>query len=63
MSHIRRCEEITDPDEKLRCLYVLSEHLVPDRWDHVRPANKSEVFFLFFWSLLGGLIFGLTFFL
>eukprot|EP00008_Paramoeba_atlantica_P004118 CAMPEP_0201476154 /NCGR_PEP_ID=MMETSP0151_2-20130828/1433_1 /ASSEMBLY_ACC=CAM_ASM_000257 /TAXON_ID=200890 /ORGANISM="Paramoeba atlantica, Strain 621/1 / CCAP 1560/9" /LENGTH=235 /DNA_ID=CAMNT_0047856443 /DNA_START=70 /DNA_END=777 /DNA_ORIENTATION=- len=38
-----RCEEITDPDEKLRCLYVLSEHLVPDRWDHVRPANKSEL--------------------
>ena len=34
---------ITDEEEKLRCLEVLTEHLVPGRWDDARIPNQKEL--------------------
>jgi nitroimidazol reductase NimA-like FMN-containing flavoprotein (pyridoxamine 5'-phosphate oxidase superfamily) len=38
-----RAVVIEDPAEKLRALRCLSDHLVPGRWDHVRPPTEGEV--------------------
>ena len=34
---------IEDPDHKLQCLEVISEHLIPGRWAEVRSPNVSEL--------------------
>lgn len=34
---------VTDPDERLAGLRVLTEHLVPGRWDEARQPNEKEM--------------------
>ncbi|MGB8010356.1 MAG: pyridoxamine 5'-phosphate oxidase family protein [Terriglobales bacterium] len=34
---------IDDPAEKLAALRVLSEHILPNRWDDSRPPNEKEL--------------------
>jgi nitroimidazol reductase NimA-like FMN-containing flavoprotein (pyridoxamine 5'-phosphate oxidase superfamily) len=34
---------IEDPQEKLAALRALSEHILPGRWDEVRPPNEKEL--------------------
>jgi nitroimidazol reductase NimA-like FMN-containing flavoprotein (pyridoxamine 5'-phosphate oxidase superfamily) len=34
---------LVDPVEKLEALRAFSEHIVPGRWDEVRPPNQSEI--------------------
>jgi uncharacterized protein len=34
---------VTDPQEKLEALRVLSEHILPSRWDDVRRPNEKEL--------------------
>jgi len=34
---------VTDPDEKLSALHAFTEHLVPGRWDEVRPPTSQEL--------------------
>jgi len=34
---------VTDPAEKLKGLRVLSEHILPNRWDDVRPPDDKEL--------------------
>ncbi len=34
---------ITDPGEKLQALRVLSEHILPGRWDEVRGPSEKEL--------------------
>lgn len=34
---------VRDTEEKLAALRALSEHIVPDRWDDVRPPNAREM--------------------
>ncbi len=34
---------VTDPDEKLRGLRLLSEHLAPGQWDYVRRPSRKEL--------------------
>jgi nitroimidazol reductase NimA-like FMN-containing flavoprotein (pyridoxamine 5'-phosphate oxidase superfamily) len=34
---------VTDPQEKLEALRALSEHILPGRWDEVRPPNEREL--------------------
>jgi hypothetical protein len=34
---------ITDPDEKMEALRTISEHLVPGRWQEVRPPSAQEL--------------------
>jgi hypothetical protein len=38
-----RCSVLHDKDEEMRSLQIISERMVPNRWDHARPPNKSEV--------------------
>lgn len=35
--------EVTDPDERMRALRIISEHAAPGAWDTVRPPNKKEM--------------------
>ncbi|GAA3009422.1 pyridoxamine 5'-phosphate oxidase family protein [Actinokineospora diospyrosa] len=35
--------QITDPEEKLRGLRVLTEHMAPGSWDHARPPSTKEL--------------------
>jgi uncharacterized protein len=35
--------EITDPDTKLTAMRCLVEHVLPGRWDEVRPPNRKEI--------------------
>ena len=35
--------EITEPNEKLRALEAISEHLIPGRWAEVRRPSKKEL--------------------
>jgi len=35
-------EEVTDPAEKLAAMRATVEHVVPGRWDDVRPPNREE---------------------
>ena len=35
--------KIDDPKEKLNALKAVSDHLIPDRWDDVRPPNQKEL--------------------
>ncbi len=34
---------LTDRDAKLHALRTISEHLIPGRWDDVRPPNEQEL--------------------
>jgi nitroimidazol reductase NimA-like FMN-containing flavoprotein (pyridoxamine 5'-phosphate oxidase superfamily) len=34
---------VSDPAEKLAALRSLSEHILPHRWDDVRPPNEKEL--------------------
>jgi len=34
---------VSDPGEKLAALRSLSEHILPHRWDDVRPPNEKEL--------------------
>lgn len=34
---------VTDPDEKLQALRSFTNHLVPGRWEEVRPPNEQEL--------------------
>jgi uncharacterized protein len=34
---------VTDPDEKLKALRTLSEHIIPGRWDDSRQPNEKEL--------------------
>lgn len=34
---------VTDPQEKLRGLRLLSEHLAPGQWDYVRRPSRKEL--------------------
>jgi nitroimidazol reductase NimA-like FMN-containing flavoprotein (pyridoxamine 5'-phosphate oxidase superfamily) len=34
---------VDDPAEKLAALRVLSEHILPQRWDDARPPNEKEL--------------------
>lgn len=34
---------VDDPEEKLKALRTLSEHILPKRWDDVRPPNQKEL--------------------
>jgi nitroimidazol reductase NimA-like FMN-containing flavoprotein (pyridoxamine 5'-phosphate oxidase superfamily) len=34
---------VDDPNEKLEALRILSEHIVPHRWDDVRQPNEQEL--------------------
>jgi nitroimidazol reductase NimA-like FMN-containing flavoprotein (pyridoxamine 5'-phosphate oxidase superfamily) len=34
---------VTDPDEKLRGLRLLSEHLAPGQWDYTRRPSRKEL--------------------
>jgi len=38
-----RAWPVDDPEAKLGALYCLSEHLVPGRWDAVRPPTEREL--------------------
>ena len=35
--------EISDPAEKLAALKKISDHVIPGRWDEVRPPTRSEL--------------------
>jgi hypothetical protein len=34
---------VDDPDEKMRALQVITDHVVPDRWQEVRGPNELEL--------------------
>jgi uncharacterized protein len=34
---------VSDEDEKIEALHAFTEHIVPGRWQEVRPPNKSEL--------------------
>jgi nitroimidazol reductase NimA-like FMN-containing flavoprotein (pyridoxamine 5'-phosphate oxidase superfamily) len=38
-----RAHEVTDPDEKLRAMRRVVEHVVPGRWDDARRPNAAEI--------------------
>jgi uncharacterized protein len=46
-----RASEVIDPDEKLRALRAVIEHVVPGRWDDVRPPSEKELKATFVLSL------------
>lgn len=34
---------VDDPDEKITALHSFTDHVVPGRWEEVRPPNESEM--------------------
>lgn len=38
-----RARKMEDPGDKVQCLEVISEHLIPGRWAEVRSPNASEL--------------------
>lgn len=34
---------VNDPDEKLKALHAFTDHVVPGRWEEVRPPTESEL--------------------
>src|SRR5438874_27888 len=34
---------VSDPEEKLKALRLLSEHIIPERWDDSRQPNQKEL--------------------
>ena len=35
--------EVLEGEEKERALRVISDHLLPDRWDDIRPPSRKEL--------------------
>ena len=35
-------EPVTDPDDKLRALAAITNHLIPGRWEETRPTTEAE---------------------
>lgn len=44
-------EPITDPAAKLAAFRVITEHIAPDRWDHLRPLTDAELRETAIWQL------------
>lgn len=40
---VGRAREVTEPDEKLRAMRCVVEHVVPGRWDEARQPNETEI--------------------
>lgn len=40
---VGRATLVDDPAEKLEALHLLSEHIIPGRWDDVRQPNEREL--------------------
>lgn len=38
-----RAEKVTDTDEQMNVLALITDHLVPGRWDDLRPTTDSEM--------------------
>jgi nitroimidazol reductase NimA-like FMN-containing flavoprotein (pyridoxamine 5'-phosphate oxidase superfamily) len=38
-----RAREVTDPEEKLRAMRCVVEHIVPGRWDDARRPSEQEI--------------------
>ena len=38
-----RAREVTDPDEKLDAMRVVTEHVAPGRWDEARRPSTKEI--------------------
>jgi uncharacterized protein len=38
-----RAREVTDPDEKLRAMRCVVEHIVPGRWNDARQPSEKEI--------------------
>lgn len=38
-----RAHPVTDIEEKLRALQIITDHIVPQRWDEVRAPNELEM--------------------
>ena len=38
-----RARLVTDPDEKIAALQCFTNHIVPGRWEEVRPPTEQEV--------------------
>jgi uncharacterized protein len=38
-----KAQAVEDPDEKLKALRLLSEHILPGRWAESRPPNEREL--------------------
>ena len=36
-------EEVTDPEERWAALRAIVDHVVPGRWDDIRPPNEGEL--------------------
>jgi nitroimidazol reductase NimA-like FMN-containing flavoprotein (pyridoxamine 5'-phosphate oxidase superfamily) len=34
---------VDDPEEKIKALHALSDHIIPGRWDEVRPPDEQEM--------------------
>ena len=34
---------VTDPEEKVRALKTISEHIIPGRWDEAKEPNEKEL--------------------
>jgi uncharacterized protein len=38
-----RARLVTDPHEKLEALHLFTNHILPGRWEEVRPPNEQEL--------------------
>jgi nitroimidazol reductase NimA-like FMN-containing flavoprotein (pyridoxamine 5'-phosphate oxidase superfamily) len=38
-----RATTVDDPEQKMEMLRCLTEHIVPGRWDEIRPPNQKEM--------------------
>jgi nitroimidazol reductase NimA-like FMN-containing flavoprotein (pyridoxamine 5'-phosphate oxidase superfamily) len=38
-----KAQVVNDPDEKTRVLHAFTEHVVPGRWEDVRPPDENEL--------------------
>ena len=36
-------EKVTDADEQMNALALITDHLIPGRWDDLRPTTDSEM--------------------
>ncbi|GAB3711427.1 pyridoxamine 5'-phosphate oxidase family protein [Spirosoma flavus] len=36
-------EKVTDEDERMEALALITDHLIPGRWDNLRPTTASEM--------------------
>jgi uncharacterized protein len=40
---VGRAREVTAPDEKLRAMHCVVEHVVPGRWNEARQPSEKEI--------------------